>query len=125
MRREIGQDRQARLLHFYQTRPPKQQGVIICVLLGNALLVVTIDGVVLVAVVRGAIRSWRSRRLGPVTALRTGIGPALFSALAASAIQWMVAQGLIRAVESGRAAAWLERSESWLTASGGDQNQRT
>jgi hypothetical protein len=112
------------MLQFYQTRPPMQQGLIVCVLLGNALLVVSIDGVVVVAVIRGAIHSWRDRRLGPVTAVRTGIGPALCGALAASAIQWVVARGLTRAVDTGRAAAWLERTERWLTASTGDQNER-
>jgi hypothetical protein len=112
------------MLQFYQTRPPMQQGLIVCVLLGNALLVVSIDGVVVVAVIRGAIHSWRDRRLGPVAAMRTGIGPALSWALAATAIQRVVAQGLIRAVDTGRAAAWLERSEQWLTARAGDQNQR-
>jgi len=123
MRRRNGQDRQARLLQFYQALPPMQQGVVVCVLLGNALLVVTLDGVVVVAVIRGAIHSWRHRRLGPGAAMRTGIGPALCGALAATAIQWVVAQGLIRAVDTGRAAAWLERSERRLTASAGDQDQ--
>ena len=112
------------MLQFYQAVPPMQQGVIICVLLGNALLVVTLDGVVVVAVIRGAIHSWRDRRLGPVAAMRTGVGPALCGALAATAIQWVVAQGLIRAVDTGRAAAWLKRSERWLTASAGDENER-
>lgn len=124
MRRKNGQDLQAGLLRFYQTRPPKQQGVIICVLVGNALVAVTLDGVVFVAVIRGTIRSWRRRRLGPVAAMRTGIGAALCAAVGASAIQWVVARGLIRAMESGRAAAWLERSERWLTTSAGDQNER-
>jgi hypothetical protein len=123
MRRGNDQDGQARLQQFYQTLPPMQQGVVICVLLGNALLVVTLDGVVVVAVIRGAIHSWRRRRLGPGAAMRTGIGPALYGALAATAIQWVVAQGLIRAVDTGRAAAWLERSERWLTASAGDRDE--
>jgi len=124
MPRRNGKDRQAQLLQFYQTLPPMQQGVVICVLLGNALLVVTLDGVVVVAVIRGAIRSWRHRRLGLWAAMRTGIGPALCAALAATAIQWAVAQGLIRAVDTGRAAAWLERSARRLTASAGDQDER-
>jgi hypothetical protein len=123
MRRENGQDQHARLLEFYQTRPPLQQGVIICVLLGNALLVVALDSVVVIAVIRGAIHSWRHRRLGPVSAMRTGIGPALSAAMTASAIQWMVAQGLLRAMDSGRAAAWLEQSERWLTAGAGDTDE--
>jgi hypothetical protein len=123
MRRENGQDRHAQLVQFYQTRPPLQQGVIICVLLGNALLVVTLDGVVVVAVIRGAIQSWRHRRLGPVAAMRMGIGPALGAATAASAIQWLVALGLFRAMDTGRAAAWLERSERWPTANRGNPNE--
>jgi hypothetical protein len=123
MRRGDDQDRQARLLQFYQALPPMQQGVVICVLLGNALLVVTLDGVVVVAVIRGAIHSWRHRRLGPEAAMRTGIGPALCGALAATAIQWVVTQGLLRTVDTGRAAAWLERSERWLTARAGDQDE--
>jgi hypothetical protein len=122
MRRRNNQDRQAQLRQFHQTLPPVQQGVAVCVLLGTALLVVTLDGVVVVAVIRGAIHSWRDRRLGPATVIRTGIGPALGGALAAAAIQWVVAQGLIRAVDTGRAAAWLERSERWLTARAGDQD---
>ena len=124
MLRRDGQDRQARLLEFYQTLPPTQQGVAICVLLGNALLVVTLDGVAVVAIIRGAKHSWRHRRFGPGAAMRTGIGPALCGALAAAALQWIVAQGLIRAVDTGRAAAWLERSERRLTASAGDQDER-
>jgi hypothetical protein len=112
------------MLKFYQGRPPTQQGVIVCVLLGNALVVVTVDGVVVVAVVRGAIRSWRDRRPGPVAAMRTGIGPALCGALAVAAIQWAAAQALVRAVDSGRAAAWLARSERWLTASAGAEKER-
>jgi hypothetical protein len=123
MRRRNGGDPQARLLQFYQALPPMQQGVVICVLLGNALLVVTLDGVVVVAVICGAIHSWRHRRLGPGAAMRTGLGPALCWALAATAIQWVVAQGLIRAVDTGRAADWLERSERRLTASGGEQDE--
>jgi hypothetical protein len=123
VRRQNSQDQHSRLLEFYQTRPPLQQGVIICVLLGNALLVVTLDGVVVIAVTRGAIHSWRHRRLGPVSAMRTGIGPALCAAIAASAIQWIVAQGLLRAMDSGRAAAWLERSERWLTANADSPNE--
>jgi hypothetical protein len=120
MRRGNRQERQARMQEFYQGRPPAQQGVIISVLLGNAVLVVTLDGVVVVAVVRGAIHSWRDRRLGPVAAMRTGIAPALCGALAAAALQWTVAQGLIRAVESGRAEAWLAHGERWLTARADD-----
>jgi hypothetical protein len=122
MRRGNGQDRQGQLRQFYETLPPTQQGVYICVLLGHALLVVTLDGAVVVAVIRGAILTWRHRRLGPAAAVRTGIGPALCGALAVTAIQRVVAQGLIRAVDTGRAAAWLERSERWLTASGGEQD---
>ena|SRR5215475_4873965 len=113
MRRQSGRDRQARLLQFYETLPPIQRGVVICVLLGNAVLVVTIEGVVVVAVVRGAIHSWRHRRLGPVVAMRS-MGPPLCAALAAISIQWVVAHGLMRAVDTGRASAWLERSERWL-----------
>jgi hypothetical protein len=101
-----------------------QQGVIICVLLGNALLVVTLDGVVVVAVIRGAINSWRHRRLGPQAVIRTGISPVLCAALAATAIQAVMAERLLRAVDTGRAAAWLERSERWLTANAGDENER-
>jgi hypothetical protein len=101
-----------------------QQGVIICVLLGNALLVVTLDGVVAVAVIRGAINTWRHRRLGPEAVVRTGISPVLCAALAATAIQWAVVQRLIRAVDTGRAAAWLELSERWLTANAGDESER-
>jgi hypothetical protein len=103
--------------------PPVQQGVVVCALLGNALLVVTLDGVIVVAVIRGAIRSWQHRRLGPGAALRTGIGTPLSGALAATAIHWLVVQGLIRALDTGRAATWLERSERWLTGGEGDQNQ--
>ncbi len=101
-----------------------QRGVVISVLLGHALLVVTGDGVIAVAVIRGAIRSWRQRRLGPVAAVRTGIGPALCGTLLAAAMQRVVAEGLIRAAESGRAGTWLERSERWLTASAGEQDQQ-
>jgi len=121
MGRQKGRDRQARLLQFQETLPPLQQGVVICVLLCNALVMVTVDGVAAIAIIRGAIRTWRRRRLGPVAAMRTGIGPALCWVLATAAIQWLVAQGLMRAVDTGRAAAWLERSERWLTASAGDQ----
>jgi len=103
--------------------PPLQQGVVLCVLLGNALLVVTLDGVIVVAVIRGAIRSWQHRRLGPVAALRTGIGHPLSGALAAAAIHWLVMRALIRALDTGRAATWLERSQRWLTAGEGGQNQ--
>jgi hypothetical protein len=124
MSRGNGQDRQSRLLEFYQTRPPMQQGVIICVLLSNALLVVTLDGVVAVAVIRGAISSRRHRRLGPQAVMRTGVSPVLCAALAATAIQWVVVERLIRAVDTGRAAAWLERSERWLTANAGDESER-
>jgi hypothetical protein len=123
MRQGNGQDRQAQLLQFYQALPPMQQGLVICVLLGNALMVVTLDGVVVVAVIRGALHSWRRRRLGLGAAMRTGIGPALCGALGATAIQWVVARGLIRAVDTGRAAAWLERNERRLTASAGDQDE--
>jgi hypothetical protein len=101
-----------------------QQGVIICVLLGNALLVVTLDGVIVIAVIHGAINSWRRRRLGPAAVMRTGISPALCAALAATTIQWVVIQRLIRAVDTGRAAAWLEHSERWLTANAGEENER-
>jgi hypothetical protein len=34
-----------------------------------------------------------------------------------------VAQGLLRAMDSGRAAAWLERSERWLTANADSPNE--
>ncbi len=100
-----------------------QQGVVISILLGNALLVVTLDGVVVVAVIRGVIRGWRNRNLGPVAAVRTGIGPALCGALAATAIHREVVRGLFRAIDTGRAAAWLERSERRLTASAGHQDE--
>jgi hypothetical protein len=103
------------MLKFYQGRPPTQQGVIISVLLGNALLAVTVDGVVVVAIVRGAVHSWRDRRLGPVAAMRTDMGPALCGALVVTTIQWAAARALIRAVDTGRAAAWLARTERWLT----------
>lgn len=116
MRRGNDPDRQARLRQFFESRPPMQQGVIICVLLGNALLVVTVDGVIVVAVIRGAINSWRHRRLGPGTAMRTGVGPVLCAAVAAAAIQREVVKRLLNAVDTGRAAVWLERSERWLTA---------
>jgi hypothetical protein len=101
-----------------------QQGVIICVLLGNALLVVTLDSVVVVGVIRGAINSWRHRRLGPGAVMRTGISPVLGAALAATAIQWVTVQRLIRAVDTGQAAAWLERGERWLTANAEEENER-
>jgi hypothetical protein len=123
MSRGNGQEPQARLTQFYQTRPPVQQGVIVCFLLGNALLVVTTGGVVVVAVIRGAINGWRHRRLGPVAAMRTGISPMLCAALATHAIHWVVARRLMRAVDTGRAAAWLERSERWLTSGAGDENE--
>jgi hypothetical protein len=123
MSRGNRQDRQARLLEFYQSRPAMQQGVIICVLLGNALLVVTLDSVVVVAVVRGAIRSWRHRRSGPEAVMRTGISPALCAALAATGIQWLAIQQLLRAVDTGRAAAWLEHGERWLTAHLGNESE--
>jgi len=122
MRRGHGQDSQARLRQFYETLPPVQQGVVVCALLGNALLVVTVDGVVVIAVMRGAIRSWQHRRLGPVAALRMGISPPLSGALAAAAIHWLVMRELLRALDTGHAATWLERSERWLTAGEGDQN---
>jgi hypothetical protein len=121
MRRGNDQAREARLRQFFQELPPVQRGVVICVLLANALLVVTVDSVVIVATIRGAIRSWQYRRMGLLAAIRTGIGPALCAALAATAIQWLVAYGLIRAIETGRATAWLERSERWLSASQHDQ----
>lgn len=95
-----------------------------CVLLGNALIVVALDGVVVVAIIHGAIHSWRQRRSGPVAAMKTSFGPALCAAVAAAAIQRAVAQGIIRAVDTGRAATWLESSERWLTINGGDQNTR-
>ncbi len=120
MRRGTARVERDRLVQLYQTVPPIQQGVIICVLLANALLVVTLDGLVVVAVVSGAIRSWRHRRLGPVAAVRTGIGPALCGAIAATTIHRVVAQELLRTVESGHAAVWLERSERWLTARAGE-----
>jgi hypothetical protein len=123
MRGGNGQDRTAQLLEFYHSLPPTQQGVVVCVLLGNALLVVTIDGIVFVTVVRAAVHSWQHRRLRSVAAIRTGISPALCGALAAHAVQWVLVQGLMRAVETGRAAAWLERSERWLTASAGGQHE--
>jgi hypothetical protein len=122
MRRGKDQAREARLRQFFQDVPPTQRGVMICVLLVNALLVVTVDGVVIVATIRGAVRSWRYRRMGPLAAIRTGIGPALCAALAAMAIQWLVAQGLIRAIETGRATAWLERVEHRLSASPDDKD---
>jgi hypothetical protein len=121
MRHGSGQDRKARLLQFYNSLPPMQQGVVMCVLLGNALAVVTLDGVIVVAVIRGAVRSWRRRPLSPLTAIRTAIGPTLCVALAGAAIERATVQELMRAVDTGRAAAWLERAERWLTA--GDQNK--
>lgn len=51
------------------------------------------------------------------------MGPALCGALAATTIQWVVARALIRAMDTGRAATWLERGERWLTAEAGDQNE--
>jgi ABC-type Fe3+ transport system permease subunit len=122
MRRGRDRGREARLREFFQGLSPIQRGVVICVLLANALLVVTVDSVVIVATIRGAIRSWRYRRVGPWAAIRTGIGPALCAALAAMAIQWLVAYGLIRAVETGRATAWLERIEHRLAAGAEDQD---
>jgi hypothetical protein len=121
MRRGEDPAREARLRQFFEALSPSQRGVVICVLLANALLVVTVDSVVIVATIRGAIRTWRYRRVGPWTAIRTGIGPALCAALAAMAIQWLVAYGLIRAVETSRATAWLERVEHRLAASAEDQ----
>jgi hypothetical protein len=38
-------------------------------------------------------------------------------AVAAGAIRWLVAHALMRAVDTGRAAGWLERSERWVTPS--------
>ncbi len=124
MRRQKSLDRQTRLREFHETLPPMQRGVVITVLLGNALLVVTVDGLLAVAVIRGAVRSWGHRGFGPAAAVRIGIGPALGATLVGAAMQWVVAEGLIRAVETGRAGAWLERSERWLTASAGDQDRR-
>jgi hypothetical protein len=121
MRRRKSQDRQAQLVQFYETLPPLQRGVVICVLLCNALLVVAVQGVVAVAIIRGAVHVWQHRRLGLAAAMRTGSRPALFGAIAAAAVQWMVVRWLMRAMDSGRAAAWLERSERWLTDSAGDQ----
>jgi hypothetical protein len=123
MSREQSRDRRARLHQFYETLPVMQRGLVICVLLSNALLVLTVDGVVGVAIARGIIRSWRHRRSGSVAAVRIGIGPALCGAMIAAALQWVVAEGLFRAVDTGRASAWLERGERWLTASAVGQNQ--
>jgi hypothetical protein len=107
---------------FYEALPATQRGVVICVLVSNALLVLTADGVVAAAIARGAIRSWRHRRSGSVAAVRIGIGPALGGAVIAVALQWVVAEGLFRAVDTGRASAWLERSDRWLTAGAVDQD---
>jgi hypothetical protein len=93
-----------------------------CVLLANALVVVTVDGAVAVAIVRGAIHGWRNRRRGLAVAGRD-IGPALCWALLAATMQRAAAAGLFRAVDTGTAAAWLERSERWLSAKGMDSDE--
>ena len=100
-----------------------QRGVVICVLLGNALVVLTTDGLVLIALIRGANKSWQHRGSGVGAAIRTGLGPPLFAALGATAIQRVVARWLLHTVETGRASAWLERSERWLKASASDPNE--
>jgi hypothetical protein len=116
MGRRNHEHQEARLRSFHETLAPLQQGVAICVLLGNAVFVVTVDGLVVAGVVRGVVRTWRHRQQGAMVAARAGIGPALCGAVAATTIQWVAAKGLIHAVESGRAAVWLERSERWLNA---------
>jgi len=93
MRRQKDRNRQARLRQFYERLPPVQRGIIICAFLGNALLVVTVEGVTAVAVIRGAIRTWQHRSLGAAAATRAGIGPVLCGALPAGAIRWMVVCG--------------------------------
>jgi hypothetical protein len=108
--------RHARLVRFTETLPPAQRGLVISVLLGNALLVIAVDGLLAVAVVRGTIRGWQHRRSGIAAAVQTGAGPALCGALAAAVMHRLVAGRLMRAVETGSAAEWLERGERWLTA---------
>lgn len=112
--RDRGRDRQARLREFYESLPPTQQGVVISVLLAYASAVVAVDGALAIAALRGVRRSLQQRGSRPISAIRAGIRPELPGAVAAAAVQWAVAEWLIRVVDTGRAQAWLERQERWL-----------
>ena len=120
MRLRRNRDRRARLLQFYESLPPTQQGVVVSVLLAYASAAVAADGALVIAALRGARRSLQQRGSGTVTAAWEGIGPAFGGAVALCAVQWAVGEWLIRVVETGRAQAWLERQERWLTGPAGD-----
>lgn len=121
MRRQADDRQPTRLRQFHETLPPLQQGVVITVLLANATVVVTADTTVMAAVLGGAIRGWRHRKLGLAAAARSSVSPVLCgvlaAALAAHAIEVAVMRELLRAVDDGRAAGWLERAERWLISS--------
>jgi hypothetical protein len=119
LQRDRDKDRQARLREFYESLPATQQGVVVSVLLAYASAAVAVDGALAIAAIRGARRSLH-RQSGTVTTLRDGIGPALGGAVAAVALQWAVAEWLIRVADTGRARAWLERQERRLAGPAGD-----
>jgi len=104
----------ARWLRHYQELPEQQRGLIITALLANAIVTIIVKTALAVAGIRAIRRSWRAWRLGPASALRAGLGPALGVAVAANLAHWAVRTWAIHALDAGRGQVWLERMDRWL-----------
>jgi ABC-type Co2+ transport system permease subunit len=72
MSRRLRRERVMRMAGHVQTLPPEQRGLVILVLLANAIVTIIMNAVLGVAVFRAGRRSWRHRQLGHFRALRAG-----------------------------------------------------
>lgn len=103
--RDRRRQRTIRLTERFQALPPRQRGVWMLAMLGNALLSTALDAVAGVALVRAGCRAWSQRRHGARAVLRASATPGLGWAVAAALAHQAVRVGVLRVIGHRRPSA--------------------